>query len=176
MLIGNQAGLIGLLTVKSMNIQVLGAVVYNTELLKICELLKVPTFSTYKDYEFQNSLFSSDLLLSVHGREIIDDDTLHKPRFSGVNLHPCLNKYKGRDPIEKLILSGDHQASVGAHFMTNILDSGNIICEIFQNVEYSSINDITSVYNQLYYVYSQVIIETINILQKNHLKSPLEQP
>jgi len=70
-----------------------------------------------------------NLLITCHGRKKLSDEILHKGPC--INLHPCLFKYKGADPIGRYMLNKDTYASVGCHFMTEKIDDGEFLCEIF---------------------------------------------
>ncbi len=80
---------------------------------------EVVTMETMGDY---------DLLLSVHWHKIIPSEY-----FNGVcvNIHPCLFKYKGHNPIKRYIENGDTQGSVESHYMTEIPDEGEVIHQEF---------------------------------------------
>lgn len=66
-----------------------------------------------------------DLFLCCHGRKIIKKEYLEKGKF--VNMHPCLWKYKGHDPIGKYIKNKDIEASVESHYMVEEVDAGEVI-------------------------------------------------
>ena len=69
-----------------------------------------------------------DLVLSIHWHKIIPVELFNKK--PAVNIHPCLFKYKGKNPIERYIKNGDTVGSVAAHHMTEVVDEGELICEI----------------------------------------------
>ena len=66
-----------------------------------------------------------DLFLCVHGNKLIPKEYLVEGKF--VNVHPCLYKYKGHNPIKRYILGMDTDATVEAHFMTDVIDDGQVI-------------------------------------------------
>lgn len=68
-----------------------------------------------------------DMVLSVHWDKIIP--TFLFNRKPAVNIHPCLFKYKGKDPIRKHIDNKDTVGSVAAHHMIDKVDEGKLICE-----------------------------------------------
>lgn len=65
------------------------------------------------------------LFLCVHGTRIIEDEYLKNGLF--VNIHPCLDKYKGANPIKRYLKNKDEIGSVSSHFMTSEIDGGEII-------------------------------------------------
>jgi methionyl-tRNA formyltransferase len=69
------------------------------------------------------------LFVCCHGRKMIPDVVLDF--HVCVNLHPCLFKYKGVDPIGKYMKNKDTVASVGCHFMIGRVDAGEVIHEDF---------------------------------------------
>lgn len=69
-----------------------------------------------------------DILLSVHWHKVIPNEYLLKP---SINIHPCLFKYKGHNPIKRYIENKDTKGSVGCHYMTNVIDEGELIYEVF---------------------------------------------
>jgi hypothetical protein len=73
----------------------------------------------------------ADLLVSVHGQEIVPDAVLARYSLGGINLHPCLWAYKGRDPVRRAVLAGETRLSVGAHRMTSVVDGGEVLAEEF---------------------------------------------
>lgn len=107
-----------------------------------------------------------DLLLCVHGREIVPEDVLTWFRLGGINLHPFLDKYPGANPIERAISAGEKVATVHAHRMTSEVDKGEIVAyataKIPTKSEQSTLDPV-HVYNELYPLYTQV---TAVILKK----------
>ena len=99
------------------------------------------------------------MIISIHGRELIPDKILGQVKYGGINIHPCLWKYKGADPIKRLIADKSPIASVGAHRMTDKVDEGEVLVEHFIHLQpYQSEAD---VYNQLYPLYPIVLIEAL---------------
>ena len=86
-----------------------------------------------------------DLFVCCHGKRIIKDNILGSCEC--INVHPCLYKYKGAEPISRLIKDDNTKASVAVHKMTDKVDDGDVMIELFKDVELDSV---VSVYNQLY--------------------------
>lgn len=161
-----QAGIIGLLAVLSQKVNVLGLVYYEDIIKELACLLGIPIFSSIKDERFQELLKECDLLISVHGREIVSKKILSLPKYGGINAHPCLYKYKGADPIGRLLEDKNEKGSVAVHFMTGSVDEGEVICEQFIDVGRCSTRE--EIYNKLYPLYAKVIIEALRrLVQKN---------
>lgn len=64
----------------------------------------------------------SDLLVCVHGKEILTKEILDHPKLGCINVHPCLYKYKGKEPIKRLLEEDENKASVGVHYMSETVD------------------------------------------------------
>ena len=99
------------------------------------------------------------VLLSVHLREIVKPDVLR--RFDHpINLHPCLPKYPGPDPIQRWLAAGETEANVSAHRMEVRVDTGEIT-----DVERVEIADSpvtpAEVYLRLYPLYVNVALRTL---------------
>jgi len=66
-----------------------------------------------------------DLFVCVHGNKIIPKQYLVEGKF--VNVHPCLSKYVGKNPIAKYLENGDTAGTVESHYMTEEVDAGEKI-------------------------------------------------
>ena len=71
-----------------------------------------------------------DYFFSVHWHKIIPMEYL-KYGAAAVNVHPCLFRYKGTNPIKRYISNQDTEASVESHYMTEIPDDGEVIAQEF---------------------------------------------
>ena len=79
---------------------------------------------TNTDMELFTKTF--DLFICVHGTRIFTPDELVVGKM--VNIHPCLWKYKGKDPISRYIQNKDELGSVESHFIVKKVDAGDVIC------------------------------------------------
>ncbi|MEA3347020.1 MAG: formyltransferase family protein, partial [Candidatus Auribacterota bacterium] len=144
---GRQAGLVGALTVLSKGCEILSAVSYSDELTGILEFFGIPVYKSIKDENFVKFASNSDLLLSVHGREIVKQNLLDLPKLGAVNVHPYLYKYKGTNPVGRALADKEFKASVGAHFMTQKVDEGKVLFEEFLDVAGS--DSVEEIYNKM---------------------------
>ena len=151
---GSNAGMIGFLTLLSSGCKVVSAVSYSANLSNLLTQFNIPTYDSIEDRKF---LKRADLLLSVHGREIVKFD------MPKINVHPYLYKYKGAFPLKRALRDRNFFASVGSHYMTNKVDDGEVITEHFQKVK--PCNSEEEIYNQIYHLYIDVILETIGGLK-----------
>ena len=159
---GRQAGMIVLLTLKALGQDVI--VIPEDEIIKqTAKDLSLITFDkkTLSDESKMDFLITQgfDLFVCCHGRKIIKKQLLNK--IPSINLHPCLYKYKGATPIKRMLADRITKASVACHHMTEKVDDGETIIEVFKEVTGRTE---VEVYNELYPVYSEVIIRAIQKL------------
>ncbi|MFC1667056.1 formyltransferase family protein [Candidatus Omnitrophota bacterium] len=165
---GRQAGVIGALSMLSMRHEILRAVSYSDDLKEILNIFNIPMNKSINDKDFIEDLKKVDLLISVHGREIVKKDILKLPKYGAINLHPYLYKYKGADPIGRALKDKNFKASVGAHFMTEEADEGEVLIEEF--IDVSGSESVTAIYNMLYPYYSKVLLSAILKVQNEIIK------
>lgn len=158
-----QSGIIALLTILATDkFEVVGVVPSDDLVFDLANLFNIRTEKTnninnQKIFEFLKSL-KPDLLFSCHGKHIVGENTLDLFKWA-VNIHPCLYKYKGLHPIDRLLEDGETRASVGSHWMIKEVDKGDVIIELFKDVESKNV---IGVYNELYPLYSKVIKKTLD--------------
>ncbi len=110
--------------------------------------------------EYISELHSQvDYLVCCHGRKILSKELVSSIRC--INLHPCLYAYKGVSPIKRLIADKNPKASVASHWMTEKVDAGKVIVEEFINIENVENKTEAEVYNELYPLYSEVLLKTL---------------
>lgn len=159
---GRQAGCVGLLTVIAAGCRVQGVVAYDSTVETLATRLGLPLFASVKQPEVERLLSDSDLLVSVHCREIVPKKLLELPHLGGINVHPCLYQYKGSNPIDRLLQDGCTQASVGVHRMTESVDEGEVLAEEF--VDVTGKQSVDEVYNVLYPLYSLTLLKALRVL------------
>ena len=159
---GSQAGIIGALTLFSKGAHLTAAVSYFAPLTNILESLGVAVYSSVKDPGFLRMLGKSDILVSVHGREILTSSELALPRLGCFNIHPYLYKYKGSNPVGRALKDRNFRGSVGVHRMEKGVDTGEIITEEFINTD--GAKTIDEIYNKLYPYYSTSLMKAIDII------------
>ncbi len=169
LLAGKQTGCIGLLTLASARCQITGVVAYDETVNKLASALSVPIFSSIKSPEVNKILRNSDVLVSVHGREIVPQHILDIPRYGAINVHPCLYRYKGAHPIERMLQDRCTKGSVGVHRMTEHVDEGEVLHEEFVDVTGSQ--TVVEIYNDLYPYYSLTLLKALEVLRDSCGKS-----
>lgn len=159
---GRQTGLIGLLTIAGFGCRIRGVVPRDDMVGDIATKLNYRCYDSVKQPELLSILPTVDLLISVHSKEIVPGYILDMPRIGGINVHPCLYKYKGSNPINRLLKDKETKASVGAHWMIEQVDMGEVIIERFVTIDNGL--SVAGVYNILYPLYSMVLLD---VLDKN---------
>lgn len=161
---GSQAGYLGILSILSMGHHVLSAVSYFKPLTELLKMLGIPVFKSIHSRDFMKALKKSDMLISVHGREIVKEDQIKAPRLCSINVHPYLYKYKGADGIEKALAERNFKGSVGVHHITPEIDSGEVIVEEF--VDVTGANTVEEIYNRLYPYYPIALLKAMDKVMK----------
>ena len=166
---GKQAGTVALLTLLARGEEVVCVIPVDETVEETAKRfeLNIKKIKDINEKEFVDYLKSlkPDLLVCCHGRQILKEDLLS---IGCINLHPCLYKYKGADPIVRLLADKETRASVGVHWMRKEVDEGEVIVERFLEVDGSGV---VEVYNQLYPLYSQALVEALNRIKENNLKT-----
>ena len=73
--------------------------------------------------------FAPDIIFSFYYRKIVGSSILEIPAAGCLNLHAALlPKYRGRAPINWVIINGEKETGVTLHYMTPKPDDGDIVC------------------------------------------------
>ncbi len=118
--------------------------------------VEVITFEEMGDY---------DLFICCHGRKIIADKYLSDKM---INIHPCLFKYKGHNPVERYIKNKDTVGSVESLYLTAEVDAGEVICR--EEFETPVIETYAEFYNIALPYYFKLIHETLLKLKINNIE------
>ena len=161
---GKQAGCMGLLTLCAFSGRPKAVIAYDDNVKLTAMGLRLPIFESIKEDGVYSYLNNSDLLVSVHSREIVSPENLALPSMGGINLHPCLYGYKGPDPISRLLSDENAKASVGVHIMTDKVDQGEVLFEQFLDI--STDASVEEVYNALYPLYGLVLMKGLEIMSE----------
>src|SRR5213076_875592 len=77
-----------------------------------------------------------DVLLSVWYRRLLGPDLLALPRIAALNLHgSLLPAYRGRAPVNWVLVNGERQTGVTLHHMTAEADAGDIVAQAAIDIE-----------------------------------------
>lgn len=160
LLAGQEVGREALRTLTELDVSGRVMVAYDAETILWGRRYEWFVYRTISHPAIRIALAASDIVISVHGREIVSDELLALPRHGGLNLHPCLYGYPGPDPIGRWLQSGELWASVGAHRMTAQVDRGPRIYE--ESIKIIDRTDRASVYRQLAPIYERVLRIALN--------------
>lgn len=73
---------------------------------------------------------SPDLIFSFYYRRLLSKELLAIPRQSGINLHgSLLPKYRGRCPVNWVLINGERETGVTLHYMIEEADAGDIVAQ-----------------------------------------------
>lgn len=100
-----------------------------------------------------------DLFICVHGNKIIPKKYLSDRM---VNIHPCLFKYKGQNPIKRYIFNEDTEGSVESHWIVEEVDAGEVIHQEFFTTP--PVSDFASYYNLALPFYFKCVDRTLKIV------------
>ncbi|TAJ04555.1 bifunctional UDP-4-amino-4-deoxy-L-arabinose formyltransferase/UDP-glucuronic acid oxidase ArnA [Pectobacterium versatile] len=73
---------------------------------------------------------SPDVIFSFYYRTLLSDDILQLPAFGAFNLHgSLLPRYRGRAPVNWVLVNGETQTGVTLHKMVSRADAGDIVAQ-----------------------------------------------
>ena len=76
------------------------------------------------------SELSPDLILSVFYRSLLPDSVLASAKIAALNLHPSLlPAYRGRAPINWVLVHGERETGITLHHMVRRADAGDIVAQ-----------------------------------------------
>lgn len=160
---GQVAGIITLLTLQGTQHEIQYVFPEDAGVATIAHTLNLPTINK-QDLNLEKTIAklsqNIDLFVCCHGRKIISAPFVQKIRC--INLHPCLYKYKGVRPIERLIKDNNSRASVAAHWMVPEVDAGQTIVEKFISIPQVSQKTPADIYALLYPLYVDVLLEALH--------------
>lgn len=165
---GRQAGMTTLLTLLALKHKVICVIPIDEPVENTAKNFKL-NIKKPKDLNDKNFVkylksLRPDLLVCCHGRQILKKEILSLGTMGSINLHPCLYKYPGARAVERMLNDKNSKASVAVHWMTEKIDKGEVITEEF--LEVSGKTPI-EVYNELYPIYSEVLILALKKIKKN---------
>jgi len=72
----------------------------------------------------------SDIMVSLYYRDLVPDQVLAQARLGGINLHgSLLPAYRGRAPVNWMVLRGETEGGATLHVMTRKPDAGPILAQ-----------------------------------------------
>lgn len=71
-----------------------------------------------------------DIIFSFYYRDLIGSSVLELPKSGCLNLHgSLLPKYRGRCPINWVLVNGEKETGISLHYMSRRPDDGDIVCQ-----------------------------------------------
>lgn len=173
---GRQAGAVCLLSILARGDRVSCAIPQDEIVKNIAKEYRLAVFSpkSINSEESEKYLrgLKADLFVCVHGRQIVKKNILGSTKMGGINVHPCLYKYKGANPVERMLSDGETRASVGVHRMVDEVDAGEILEELF--IDVAGCKSAVEVYNALYPLYAIALKKTLDKLDSGNISSHSE--
>lgn len=101
-----------------------------------------------------------DILFSFYYRRMVGPSILEIPPAGCLNLHgSLLPKYRGRCPINWVLVNGEKETGVTLHYMTSRPDDGDIVCQ--KKVEISDSDTALSLYRKIAKVSDGILDEIL---------------
>ncbi len=117
--------------------------------------------------EFINLLrrLNPELILSIYYRKLLSKEILSVPRLGGLNLHgSLLPRYRGRAPVNWVLVNGETETGVTLHYMVEKADAGDIVTQKKFPID---IDDTAlSLYGKLTNAAVELLKETYPLLQE----------
>ena len=103
----------------------------------VAELAAEHNIPVFSPHDINHSIWAQkirelkpDIIFSFYYRKMIKDTILNIPPMNCINLHgSLLPKYRGRCPINWMLINGETQGGVTLHYMTLKPDNGDIIMQ-----------------------------------------------
>jgi methionyl-tRNA formyltransferase len=105
-----------------------------------------------------------DLLFSFYYRHLIPDDVLALARLASLNLHgSLLPRYRGRAPVNWVLVKGETITGVSLHHMTARADAGDIVDQ--ERVPIRSTDTAFTLYGRLHEAAARMLDRTLPALK-----------
>jgi len=117
--------------------------------------------------EFINLLrrLNPELILSFYYRKLLSKEILSVPRLGGLNLHgSLLPRYRGRAPVNWVLVNGETETGVTLHYMVEKADAGDIVTQ--KKVPIDIDDTALSLYGKLTNAAVEILKETYPLLKE----------
>ncbi len=106
-----------------------------------------------------------DIIFSFYYRNMVKSDILDIPRAGCLNLHgSLLPKYRGRCPVNWVLVNGEKETGVTLHYMTRKPDEGDIVCQ--KRVAIDNDDTALSLYKKIKDTASVMLNEILPLIKK----------
>ncbi len=110
-----------------------------------------------------------DMIFSFYYRKMIDQAILDIPAKGALNLHgSLLPKYRGRCPLNWVLVNGETETGVSLHYMTAAPDEGDIVAQ--QKIAIDDDDTATSLYEKTEAVSAALLDEALPQIKKGTAK------
>ncbi len=114
--------------------------------------------------------FSPDVIFSFYFRKIFSKELLNIPPKGCINLHgSLLPRYRGRAPVNWVLLNGETETGVTLHFMTEKVDAGAIVAQ--QRIAIQPDEDALSLTKKIATVGATLLMKLVSILHQGKPKA-----
>lgn len=115
-----------------------------------------------------------DLIIVASFGTILSDDILGIPKYGVINFHPSLlPAYRGPYPDQAVILNGEKTTGVSVHYVTENLDSGNILYQTV--IEISDEDNFSSLKKKLSDTCERIVPEIIEMFKDGIIPEGIAQ-
>ena len=117
--------------------------------------------------EFINLLrrLNPELILSFYYRKLLSKEILSVPRLGGLNVHgSLLPRYRGRAPVNWVLVNGETETGVTLHYMVEKADAGDIVTQ--KKVPIDIDDTALSLYGKLTNAAVEILKETYPLLKE----------
>lgn len=141
----------------------------------VCEYAESNNITVYKPVNLKKENFEDilrsdnpELIVVVAYGRILPVYVLNYPKYGCINVHASLlPKYRGAAPIQRSIIDGETSTGVTTMYMAEGLDTGDMLLKSV--VEITSEDNFETLHDKLALSGAKLIVETIDLLQKNML-------
>ena len=100
-----------------------------------------------------------DLLLSVWYRRLLGPKLLALPRVAALNLHgSLLPAYRGRAPLNWVLVNGETRTGVTLHHMTAVADAGDMVAQ--RSIDIEADDTASTLYDRMTKIGVDLLLET----------------
>ncbi|PKN21004.1 MAG: formyltransferase [Deltaproteobacteria bacterium HGW-Deltaproteobacteria-6] len=111
-----------------------------------------------------------DVIFSVYYRKMIGRAILDIPRLGAMNLHgSLLPAYRGRCPVNWVLVKGEHQTGVTLHFMVDKPDAGDIVGQQEVNIDFQ--DTARTLYDKLCAAAGQLLNNLLPVIKTGQIPS-----
>jgi len=109
-----------------------------------------------------------DVIFSFYYRKMIGREIIDLPRVGAFNLHGSyLPHYRGRCPVNWVIINGEKQTGVTLHYMINKPDAGDIVGQ--KPVVVESSDTAKTLYDKLCWAAKELLDEVLPLIKKGQI-------